>query len=209
MSPAATHPGTSPRQVQQVPVDVEIASNTGAGVMLARADRTPSRRRAPAAGPLALAAIAMLLTLTAILPRTASAHPPAILNSAGEKAVAEEIIAFRNTLADAVRMKDAVRLRELYAPSFVHTHTSGKLDGKDARIVSALAGDPVIETAETSDLVVRIPNDWTAIVTGLSPIVSLADGKTYAVRWLAVYARTDKSWQLAASQATRSHEIKP
>jgi hypothetical protein len=31
----------------------------------------------------------------------------------------------------------------------------------------------------------------------------------YAVDWTAVYVRTDKSWQLAASHATRGAEIKP
>jgi ketosteroid isomerase-like protein len=120
----------------------------------------------------------------------------------------DEIAAFRKTLVDAIKARDAAKLRELYAPSFVHTHTSGKLDARDARIVAALAGDPVIETAEVSELEIRVPNDWTAIATGLSSITSLADGKTYAVRWMAVYVRTEKSWALAASQATRSHEIK-
>jgi ketosteroid isomerase-like protein len=112
-------------------------------------------------------------------------------------------------LIDAIRAKDAAKLRDLYAPSFVHTHTSGKMDQRDARIVALLAGDPVIETADVTELDIRIPNDWTAIATGLSPITSRVDGKTYAVRWLAVYVRTDKSWAVAASQATRSHEIKP
>lgn len=136
------------------------------------------------------------------------AHPPALLNSEAQKAVAEEIHAFRKMLADAVRAKDAAKLRDLYTPSFTHIHTSAKTDNRDARIVSALAGDPVIETAEVSDLEIRIPNDWTAVATGLSPIKSMADGKTYAVRWMAVYVRTEKFWALAASQATRSHEVK-
>ena len=65
----------------------------------------------------------------------------------------------------------------------MHTHGSGKVDGKDARIVAALAGDPVIETAPVTDLVIRVPGGWTAIATGLSPIRSLADGKTYNFRW--------------------------
>jgi hypothetical protein len=37
----------------------------------------------------------------------------------------------------------------------------------------------------------------------------MADGKIYAVKWLAVYSRTEKSWVLAASQATRAGEAKP
>jgi hypothetical protein len=152
-------------------------------------------------------AVALLLALAP--GRDARAHPPTILSSQGEKAVADEIVAFRKRLAAIIESKDAAKLRGLYAPSFVHTHPSGKMDNRDARIVAALAGDPVIETAEASEVAIRIPNDWTAVVTGLSPIKSMADGKTYAVRWLAIYARTETNWQLAASQATRSHEIKP
>ena len=139
---------------------------------------------------------------------SASAHPPAILNQAAERAVIEEVAEFRKTLAAAIERKDAAALRTHYADAFVHTHGSGKVDGKDARIVSALAGDPVIETAPVTDLVIRVPGGWTAIATGVSPIKSLADGKTYAFRWTAVYVRVGDGWQLAASQATRLAEVK-
>ncbi|MFM9938988.1 MAG: DUF4440 domain-containing protein [Hyphomicrobiaceae bacterium] len=142
-------------------------------------------------------------------PEALRAHPPAIINEAGERALGEEIQAFRKALADAIAAKDAKRLRDMYAPSFTHTHTTGNTDNRDARIVSALAGEPVIETAEVTDLVVRAPNDWVAVVTGTSPIKSLADGKTYAVKWLQVFTRNEKSWVLVASQATRAGEIKP
>ena len=137
-----------------------------------------------------------------------SAHPPAIVNAAAEKAVGEEIQAFRKAITDAIAAKDATKLREMYAPSFVHTHTTGKTDNRDARIVSALAGDPVIENALADDLIIRVPNDWVAVATGTSPIKSMADGKVNAVKWMAVYTRHDKSWVLVASQATRVVEVK-
>ena len=108
----------------------------------------------------------------------------------------------------AIEKKDAAALRKIYADGFVHTHGSGKVDGKDARIVSALAGDPVIENAPVTDLVIRVPGGWTAIATGVSPIRSLADGKTYNFRWTAVYVRIGEGWQIAASQATRLPEAK-
>lgn len=143
------------------------------------------------------------------MPFSTLAHPPTVLSPAGERAVGEEIVAFRKALAAAIVARDAARLREMYAPAFVHTHGSGKVDGKDARIVSALAGDPVIENAPVEDLVIRAPSDWTAVATGVSPIRSLADGKTYSFRWTAVYIRTQASWALATSQATRMAEVKP
>lgn len=137
----------------------------------------------------------------------ALAHPPAILNQAAEKAVVEEVTEFRKTLAAAIERKDAAALRGMYADAFVHTHGSGKTDGKDARIVSALAGDPVIETAPVTDLIVRVPGGWTTVATGVSPIKS-ADGRTYSFRWTAVYVRVGDGWQIAASQATRLAEVK-
>lgn len=145
----------------------------------------------------------------AVLPATVHAHPPAIINEAGERALGEEIHAFRAALAEAIKTKDAKRLRDMYASAFTHTHTTGKTDNRDARVVAALAGEPVIETADVTDLVVRAPNDWVAVVTGTSPLKSLVDGKTYAVKWLQVYTRSEKSWVLVASQATRAGEIKP
>ena len=138
----------------------------------------------------------------------ARAHPPAKLTTEQEKGTVEEVKAFRAAVADAIAARDAAKLRAMYADSFHHAHGSGKLDGRDARIVSVLAGDPVIETAPVADLEIRIPGGWTAIATGKSPIKSLADGKTYEFRWIAIYVRHGDSWQLAASQATRLAEVK-
>jgi ketosteroid isomerase-like protein len=154
----------------------------------------------------ALASLALVACLA--VPSTAPAHPPSILSDREEKATAEEVKEFRKAVAGAIERKDAAALRRMYADSFVHTHGSGKVDGKDARIVAALAGDPVIETAPATDLVIRVPGGWTAIATGLSPIRSLADGKTYNFRWTAVYVRIGEGWQIAASQATRLPEAK-
>jgi ketosteroid isomerase-like protein len=139
----------------------------------------------------------------------AAAHPPAILSEKAQKLVAEEVAAFRKELAAAIKAKDTKRLRRMYAPTFVHTHGSGKLDGKDARIKSILDGHPVIEAAPVTELVIRIPSDWVGVATGLSPIKSQADNKTYAFRWTTVYVREGNSWNVAASHATRLHEIKP
>ena len=151
---------------------------------------------------------AILCIALAFAAAPAAAHPPDIVSAETERVIAGEVEAFRKKVADAVTRKDAAALRGYYANSFVHTHGSGKLDGKDARIVSALAGDPVIENAPSEDVVIRAPGGWTAVATGVSPIRSLADGKTYAFRWTAVYARAGESWQLAASQAARMREIK-
>jgi hypothetical protein len=146
--------------------------------------------------------------VTATALEMASAHPPAIVSEAQRKLISEEVAAFRRDVAAAIKAKNAKRLQRMYAPSFVHTHTSGKVDNKEARIATLLKGDPVIETAPVSDLVIRIPNDWVGIATGVSPIKS-DDGKTYDVRWTSVYTREGQTWHVAASHATRIGESKP
>ena len=155
----------------------------------------------------ALLAVAVASIVLPIAP--ALAHPPAILSEKAQKLVAEEVAAFRKELAAAIKAKNVTRLKRMYAPTFIHTHGSGKLDGKDARIKSILDGHPVIEDAPVTELVIRIPSDWVGVVTGLSPIKSQVDGKTYAFRWTTVYVREGMSWNVAASHATRLNEINP
>jgi ketosteroid isomerase-like protein len=136
------------------------------------------------------------------------AHPPINLTAQGNQGLIEDIHAFRKKVVAAIEGKDAIALRKIYADGFTHTHTSSKMDGKDARIVSAIAGDPVIENAPVNDLVVKIyAGGWAAVATGASPIKSMADGKTYAVHWTVTYAKSGEDWQIVASHATRGKEM--
>ncbi|MGL4438473.1 MAG: nuclear transport factor 2 family protein [Bosea sp. (in: a-proteobacteria)] len=150
----------------------------------------------------------LTLGLAALATTPALAHPPTLLSPEGHKHTAEEIIAFRKDLADAVVLKDVVKLRTLYADSFTHTHTTSKVDGKDARIVALLAGEPTIEIIPAQNLAINIlAGGWVAIATGITPITAMSDGKVYAVHWTATYTRTETGWQLAASHATRGREL--
>jgi hypothetical protein len=139
---------------------------------------------------------------------SALAHPPSILSEREEKATAEEVIEFRKAVGRAIEKKDAAALERIYAKGFAHTHADGKVDDKKARIAAVLAGDPVIETAPVTDLVIRVPGGWTAIARGVSQIADKADGKTHKYRWTAVYVRMGDSWQIAASHATRLDDEK-
>lgn len=155
-----------------------------------------------------LTAFAALVACSLLSHIPARAHPPALLNSNAEKAVAEEIEAFRKMLAETIRKKDAAKLKDMYTRSFVHTDETGKRDDREKRIADAVRGRSIIETADVTDLEIRIPNDWTAIATGTSRVGSTTSSTTYPVRWMAVYVRTEKFWALAASQATRTAEAK-
>jgi len=133
----------------------------------------------------------------------ALAHPPRQPDPAEAKHFIQEVTDFRARLAKAVLAKDFAAMRPLYADSFTHTHGSGKIDNKDARLVAAMAGEPLIEATPAADLVFRVFTGPTVIVTGKSPILNVKEQKTYDFRWVCVYVTAKDGWQLAASQATR------
>jgi hypothetical protein len=138
----------------------------------------------------------------------ALAHPPAILSPQSQAGVTDEVTAFYKALETAVLARDVVKLRELYAESFTHTHTSAKVDGRDARIVSLLTGEATVELLPFSERSVSIhAGGWAAVVRGITPIKA-SDGKTHAVHWTQMLSRRgDDAWQLIASQATRGREL--
>ena len=146
-------------------------------------------------------------SLLAVLPLTTAlptfAHPPRQPDSAEAQSIVEEIKVFRDRIARAVTAKDFPSLRAIYADAFTHTHGSGKVDNKDARIVSAMAGEPMIENAPASELSYRVFAGPTVIVTGRSPILNVKEQKTYDFRWVTVYVTGRDGWLLAVSQATR------
>lgn len=148
---------------------------------------------------LRLLAICILLAT----PLPLDAHPHDEPKAAETLVVEREVLGARDAIRTAVGNKDAGALRALYAADFSHTHGSGKMDGRDARIVALLSGEPVIEMAAVADLHVHVHGGATAIVTGRSPILNRAEGRTYEFRWMQVFTRIGTGWTLAASQATR------
>ena len=138
-----------------------------------------------------------------VLPGLVLAHPHETLARERQGAVEQQVMAARENIRSAVAARDAAKLRALYAADFTHTHTSGKVDGRDARIVSLLAGEPTIELARVEEVTIRVLHADTAVLTGRSPIQrSDGAGGTRDVRWIQVYVRSDGEWKLAASQAT-------
>lgn len=141
-------------------------------------------------------ALAALLLLAA----TAWAHPPA---AAEDAKLRTEVLQFREEVQKAVAAKDVKRLQKLYAEGFTHTHGSGKIDGRDQRIVSLLAGEPVVELAPMSEIAVRGHGGHTAILQARSPILNVKEQRYYDFRWIWVLVQENGGWRLAASQATR------
>ena len=145
---------------------------------------------------------ALLLALPVLLsPGALFAHPHETLGRERQGAIEQQVMAAREAVRTAAAAKDAGKLRALYAADFTHTHTTGKVDGRDARIMSLLAGEPVIELARVEELTIRVLHADTAVLTGRSPI-QRSDGGARDVRWMQVYVRMDGEWKLAASHAT-------
>ena len=133
----------------------------------------------------------------------ALAHPHDELKQEQRADIERQINELRASIKDAVTSKDVAKLKGIYADNFTHTHGTGKVDLRDSRIVSLLAGEPVIETAPASELSMRIYGPDMVIVAGKSPILNKVEGVTYEFRWMQIYTRASGEWQLAASQATR------
>lgn len=144
--------------------------------------------------------IILALAASTALLSPALAHSPTPQANVSE--VTAQLTQFRADMKAAIEAKDVAKLKAMYTDTFTHTHGSGKVDGKDARIVSLLAKEPVIEDVPMSELSVRVHGD-TAILTARSPILNVKENKHYDFRWVQVYVRTNGTWQLAASQATR------
>ena len=151
----------------------------------------------------ALIAASLPLLASPLLTLPAAAHPPRQPDAAESQKFIQEVTALREKLAKAVRNKDAAALRAAYAGAYTHTHESGKLDTKEARIAAALAGAPLVETAPATDLSYRVFTGPTVIVTGKSAMPGAKGGTSADVRWVCVYITARDGWELAVSQATR------
>ena len=148
----------------------------------------------------------ILAALPLLAASPAPAHPPRQPDNSESQSLIEEIKAFRDKVAKAVTNKDFPTLRAVYAGAFTHTHGSGKVDNKDARLVSAMAGEPMIENAPATELSYRVFAGPTVVVAGKSPILNVKEQKTYDFRWVAVYVTGKDGWLLAVSQATLRRE---
>ena len=143
-----------------------------------------------------LAIAAMVAAATSVAAHPIDPVPPT------DTKLQAEIGAFRREFQAAGASRDAAALRRFYTDDFTHTHTSGKVDGKDARIVSVLAGEPTVEMAPVPEFRLSCFGESVCIARALSPIKRASDGKWFDVRWTQTYVKTSTGWRIAISQAT-------
>ena len=131
----------------------------------------------------------------------AAAHPINPVPQTDTK-LQSEIAAFRKAFVAAATNRDAAALRRFYTDDFTHTHTSGKVDGKDARIISVMAAEPTVEMAPAPEFRLSCFGESVCVARALSPIKRATDGKWFDTRWTQTYVKTSVGWQIAVSQAT-------
>lgn len=128
---------------------------------------------------------------------------PGRAQSVGDTPVTREILAVRDKIRAAIAAKDRAALETLYAENFTHLRDSGRADLKGDRITLLLSGEPSIETAPEEQLAVQVYGLATAVVTGVSPIPDPATKTPALFRWVVVFARDERGWTVALSQASR------
>jgi len=118
-------------------------------------------------------------------------------------AVEKELMAFRDSMHEAMKAKDAIKLRTMLADGFSHIDDGGAIEERDAHVTRLLIGAAAIEDAGVGAWRLRLHGRDTAILTGRSTLAAKADGQRYEVRWTQVFVREAGVWRIAASQVTR------
>jgi ketosteroid isomerase-like protein len=141
--------------------------------------------------------LAFLLALTFTF-----ASPAVALPITDPQAIEKELMDLRSAMADAMKAKDAAKLREMFADGFSHIDDAGKFANRDAHITALLIRESVIEDAGVAEWRVQVVGPNVAILTGRSTLTLKASSRSYAVRWTQVFVRENGIWRVAASQVT-------
>lgn len=114
--------------------------------------------------------------------------------------IEREVIEFRAAIRDAVKAKDRASLERYFAEGFVHTHASGKVDGKKERIDFFLAGEPTIEDVDPEEIRIIIYDKNLATASGKTSLFFGTEKRTF--QWTGVFLKRKGSWQAVATHAS-------
>ncbi len=113
----------------------------------------------------------------------------------------KEILAVRQTVAEAIAKNDRAVLADIFADDFVHTHAVGRVDDKNRRLDGLLDGGANLESVAPLEIRVRSFGKNTAVANGRTKVA--ADGGEITYQWTAVYVKLKGKWRVAATQATK------
>jgi hypothetical protein len=103
---------------------------------------------------------------------------------------------------------DIGTLEKLLADDLVYVHASSRVDDKESFLASLKSGALKFERIERDELIVRLYNSKSAIVTGRARVFvrSKGEAKEIHIRFTNVWVRADGStddWRFATWQATK------
>ena len=109
---------------------------------------------------------------------------------------------------EATIQRDIATLEHLLDERLMYTHSSGRVETKQALLESIRRGNPRYEAIERDDVVVHIHHDVVAVVTGGARFTVTANGdrKVSYTRFTNVWTSSETEpdrWRLSAWQATR------
>lgn len=118
----------------------------------------------------------------------------------GNKAGLETAV---NALLDAVKARDAAKIKTYYTPDYTFTDQDGKLMSAEERL-KVIASPDSVSFDSFSDIKVRTYGT-TGVVTGMGSGKN-SSGATERSRFTQAWAWQDGRWWLAASHVTRIKE---
>lgn len=130
------------------------------------------------------------------------ASPAVSLPITDPQAIEKELMALRSAMADAMKAKDALKLRAMFTDGFSHIDDSGKRAGREAHITALLIREAPFEDAGVAEWRLQVSGPGVAILTGRSTLSGTAEGRSRTVRWTQVFVREHGVWRIAASQVT-------
>jgi ketosteroid isomerase-like protein len=116
----------------------------------------------------------------------------------------DEIKQIENDWADASKAKNADKLGEILADSWVALDWDGKTTTKAKALADTKAPGNSLDTFEMGPMKVRIFGN-TAVVTGSDTEKSMEDGKDTSGKyiWTDVFVKQNGKWRAVASQSTK------
>ena len=135
--------------------------------------------------------------------RASQATQPA-LNPPQESGDAGRIRNLQQRRFQAMIAGDVAALDEILADDVVYTHASGEVETKQQFLESVASHRIEYQSLEASEVTVRVFGT-AAVITGRGSmeIRRAGQGKSFAFRFIEVYANRDGRWQMAAWQSTR------
>jgi ketosteroid isomerase-like protein len=123
---------------------------------------------------------------------------------AAQDSVAARVLAAEDRRFTAMVHADTAALRVMLADDLGYTHTTGAKQDKNAFLRSLGSGELHYRRIEPTEREVRLMGVDGAVVVGRSSMKVEAGGqlRVFSIRYLAVYRREARGWQLLAWQST-------